>query len=65
MVDLQGQYKKIRWQVNREIKKVLKSAAYIRSNLTQRPGLVEGPTSLPDALAPHVLERVGAFLPLS
>jgi len=29
MVDLKGQYKKIRWQVNREIKKVLKSAAFI------------------------------------
>jgi len=35
MVDLQGQYKKIRWQVNREIKKVLKSAAYINGPIVK------------------------------
>ena len=27
MVDLNGQYRKIRWQVNREIKKVIKSSS--------------------------------------
>ena len=35
MVDLQGQYKKIRWQVNREIKKVLKSAAFINGPIVK------------------------------
>ena len=35
MVDLQGQYKKIRWQVNREIKRVLKSAAYINGPIVK------------------------------
>jgi len=29
MVDLNGQYRKIRWQVNREIKKVIKSSSFI------------------------------------
>ena len=29
MVDLNGQYRKIRWQINREIKKVIKSSAFI------------------------------------
>jgi len=29
MVDLNGQYRKIRWQVNREIKKVIKSSYFI------------------------------------
>ena len=45
MVDLQGQYKKIRWQVNREIKKVLKSAAYING-----PIVKEFETNLKDFL---------------
>ncbi|MBC8297423.1 MAG: DegT/DnrJ/EryC1/StrS family aminotransferase [Pelagibacterales bacterium] len=35
MVDLQGQYKKIRWQVNREINKVLKSAAFINGPIVK------------------------------
>ncbi len=35
MVDLQGQYKKIRWQINREIKKVLKSAAFINGPIVK------------------------------
>ena len=35
MVDLQGQYKKIRWQVNREIKKVLKSATFINGPIVK------------------------------
>jgi len=35
MVDLKGQYKKIRWQVNREIKKVLKSAAFINGPIVK------------------------------
>jgi len=29
MVDLNGQYRKIRWQINREIKKVIKSTSFI------------------------------------
>jgi len=29
MVDLNGQYRKIRWQINREIKKVIKSSSFI------------------------------------
>jgi len=29
MVDLNGQYRKIRWQVNREIKKVIRSSSFI------------------------------------
>ena len=29
MVDLKGQYRKIRWQVNREIKKVIRSSSFI------------------------------------
>tara|TARA_B100000401_G_scaffold336687_1_gene235381 strand:- start:70 stop:1206 length:1137 start_codon:yes stop_codon:yes gene_type:complete len=45
MVDLQGQYKKIRWQVNREIKKVLKSAAFING-----PIVKEFETNLKDFL---------------
>ena len=45
MVDLQGQYKKIRWQVNREIKKVLKSAAVING-----PIVKEFETNLKDFL---------------
>ena len=45
MVDLQGQYKKIRWQVNREIKRVLKSAAYING-----PIVKEFETNLKDFL---------------
>ena len=32
---LQGQYKKIRWQVNREINKVLKSAAFINGPIVK------------------------------
>jgi len=35
MVDLQGQYKKIRWQVNREINKVLESAAFINGPIVK------------------------------
>ena len=35
MVDLQGQYKKIRWQINREIKKVVKSAAFINGPIVK------------------------------
>ena len=29
MVDLNGQYRKIKWQINREIKKVIKSTSFI------------------------------------
>ena len=35
MVDLQGQYKKIRSEVNREIKKVLKSATFINGPIVK------------------------------
>ena len=45
MVDLQGQYKKIRWQVNREIKKVLKSTSFING-----PIVKEFETNLKDFL---------------
>tara|TARA_B100001057_G_scaffold121668_1_gene120487 strand:- start:24834 stop:25964 length:1131 start_codon:yes stop_codon:yes gene_type:complete len=35
MVDLNGQYRKIRWQINREIKKVIKSSAYINGPIVK------------------------------
>ena len=35
MVDLNGQYRKIRWQVNREIKKVIKSSSFINGPIVK------------------------------
>ena len=35
MVDLNGQYRKIRWQINREIKKVIKSSAFINGPIVK------------------------------
>ena len=35
MVDLNGQYRKIRWQVNREIKKVIKSSFFINGPIVK------------------------------
>ena len=35
MVDLNGQYKKIRWKVNREIKKVIKSSSFINGPIVK------------------------------
>jgi len=35
MVDLNGQYRKIRWQINREIKKVIKSSAFINGPIVR------------------------------
>ena len=35
MVDLNGQYRKIRWQVNREIKKVIKSTSFINGPIVK------------------------------
>ena len=35
MVDLNGQYRKIRWQINKEIKKVIKSSAYINGPIVK------------------------------
>ena len=35
MVDLNGQYRKIRWQVNREIKKVIKSSYFINGPIVK------------------------------
>ena len=35
MVDLNGQYRKIRWQINREIKKVIKSSSFINGPIVK------------------------------
>ena len=35
MVDLNGQYRKIRWQINREIKKVIKSTSFINGPIVK------------------------------
>ncbi len=35
MVDLNGQYRKIRWKVNREIKKVIKSSSFINGPIVK------------------------------
>ena len=35
MVDLNGQYRKIRWQVNREIKKVINSSSFINGPIVK------------------------------
>ncbi|MBT3645779.1 MAG: aminotransferase class I/II-fold pyridoxal phosphate-dependent enzyme, partial [Cryomorphaceae bacterium] len=35
MVDLNGQYRKIRWQVNREIKKVINSSTFINGPIVK------------------------------
>ena len=35
MVDLNGQYRKIRWQINREIKKVIRSSAFINGPIVK------------------------------
>ena len=35
MVDLNGQYRKIRWQVNREIKKVINSSSFINGHIVK------------------------------
>ena len=35
MVDINGQYRKIRWQVNREIKKVIKSSSFINGPIVK------------------------------
>ncbi len=45
MVDLNGQYRKIRWQVNREIKKVIKSSSFING-----PSVKEFQSNLEDYL---------------
>jgi len=36
MVDLNGQYRKIRWQINREIKKVIKSTSFINGPVVKQ-----------------------------